>query len=88
MKKFSFFLLILLLTRVGTTYAAPNNGTTLDFQNFLSNFAALVAEHEREACAEVCERLNMGVAGNDELTGERCVAAKECSDAIRERGQA
>ena len=34
MKKFSFFLLILLLTRVGTTYAAPNDGTTLDFQNF------------------------------------------------------
>ena len=34
MKKFSFFLLILLLTRVGTSYAAPNDGTTLDFQNF------------------------------------------------------
>jgi len=34
MKKFSFFLLILVLTRVGTTYAAPNDGTTLDFQNF------------------------------------------------------
>lgn len=60
----------------------------LNFQNILSNFAELIAEHEREACAEVCERLNMRVVGNDELTGERCVAAKECSDAIRKRGQA
>ena len=40
MKKFSFFLLILLLTRVGTTYAAPNNGTTLDFQNFFLGSSA------------------------------------------------
>ena len=40
MKKFSFFLLILLLTRVGTTYAAPNDGTTLDFQNFFLGSSA------------------------------------------------
>jgi len=39
-KKFSFFLLILVLTRVGTTYAAPNNGTTLDFQNFFLGSSA------------------------------------------------
>ena len=34
MKKFSFFLIVLLLTRVGTTYAAPDTTKGLDIQNF------------------------------------------------------
>jgi hypothetical protein len=50
-----------------------------EFQNIciddLERFAALVAAAEREACAKVCETFY-----NHE--------AKDCADAIRERGKA
>ena len=46
---------------------------------FLRRFAALVAEHEREACAKVCEGINDGTPYNQAI---------ECADAIRARGQA
>jgi hypothetical protein len=48
---------------------------------WLERFAKLVAQHEREACAKVCESL----AGQQWVTRE---ASLECSDAIRARGQA
>jgi hypothetical protein len=45
-------------------------------QGFLSEhlerFAALVAAHEREACAALCERF-----------ANRMMSAEECADAIR-----
>ena len=40
-------------------------------------FAALVAAHEREECAKVCQRLS-----------NRMMSAGECVDAIRARGKA
>lgn len=47
---------------------------------FLERFAKLVAQHEREACAKVCEaQLN---------EGECPERAQYCADAIRARGQA
>jgi len=46
----------------------------------LEAFAKLVAQHEREACAKVCEaQLN---------EGECPERAQYCADAIRARGQA
>ncbi|CAB4157080.1 hypothetical protein UFOVP748_2 [uncultured Caudovirales phage] len=42
---------------------------------FLERFAALVAAHEREACAKLCEE-HWKHGGN----------AMECADAIRARG--
>ena len=42
----------------------------------LERFAALVAAHEREACAKVC----------DELIGTRAYAV-QCAAAIRARGE-
>jgi phosphoserine phosphatase len=43
----------------------------------LEIFAKLVAQHEREACAKVCESMNKYMDDGE-----------ECATAIRERGQA
>jgi hypothetical protein len=42
-------------------------------------FAKLVTQHEREACAKVCEQTNDGTPYN---------LAEACAEAIRARGQA
>ena len=44
-------------------------------------FAALVAAHEREACAKVCEARNMGDNNREDAEAKRCAAA------IRKRGE-
>ena len=51
-------------------------------QQILIHFAMLVAEHEREACAKVCEDINSA----EDYYGERPELI--CSEAIRARGQA
>jgi len=48
---------------------------------FLETFAKLVAQHEREACAKVCEQQMQGKSIWIE-------GARACSLAIRARGQA
>ena len=48
----------------------------------LERFAALVAAHEREACAKVCEELRSGYT-----TLQADIAATQCAAAIRARGQ-
>jgi hypothetical protein len=45
----------------------------------VKDFANLVAQHEREACAKVCEQTNDGTPYN---------LAEACAEAIRARGQA
>jgi hypothetical protein len=53
----------------------------------LKTFAKLVAQHEREACAKLCEELRddwFRGLGRYEFMGE---GADYCSDAIRARGQ-
>jgi len=50
----------------------------------LVRFAKLVAEHEREACAKVCETYDQRESFND----EDMAVADACADAIRARGQA
>jgi hypothetical protein len=52
----------------------------------LDDFAKLVAEHEREACAKVCDDINAKYEWPDNVA-ER-VASQWCADAIRARGQA
>ena len=49
----------------------------------IEHFAKLVARHEREACAKVCEEIYMG----DEACGD-WPTPEMCADAIRARGQA
>jgi len=50
-------------------------------------FAKLVAEREREACAEICDGFYLSwieIQGRYEFMGE---GASECAGAIRARGQ-
>lgn len=49
----------------------------------LARFAALVAQHEREACAKVCAR----VRNEWVLTVDGRRAAADCANAIRARGE-
>ena len=52
------------------------------FLSELGRFAALVAEAEREACAQVCEAQQVGRSSYFEID-ERI---RECAEAIRARG--
>jgi hypothetical protein len=56
--------------------------------NELETFAKLVAQTEREACAEICDSFYLSwidVQGRYEFMGE---GASECAGAIRARGEA
>jgi hypothetical protein len=50
----------------------------------LMKFAKLVAQHEREACAKVCEEMRTYVGRNNAVTQS---SAQDCATAIRARGQ-
>ena len=53
----------------------------------LVRFAKLIKEHEREACAEICDGFYLSwidVHGRYEFMGE---GASECAGAIRARGE-
>ena len=47
----------------------------------LERFAALVAAHEREACAKVCEQIDTAAFGSERPEPNDCAAA------IRARGE-
>jgi hypothetical protein len=49
-------------------------------------FAALVAEHEREACAKVCDDKHDTWRWDDEP--DSASGPRDCASAIRARGQA
>jgi len=60
------------------------------FSKEIVEFAKLVAEHEREACAKVCEdeawRLKkIAVGTNSSATNNRAIQASNCADEIRAR---
>ena len=57
------------------------------FTKDLETFAKLVAEKEREACAEICDGFYLSwidIQGRYEFMGE---GASECAGAIRAKGQ-
>ena len=61
----------------------PNGDAWLfDDNQQLERFAALVAAHEREACAKVCDELQ-----NDAVAKYFDANAGECAAAIRARGE-
>ena len=63
-----------------------DDGTTNAFDVRYEAFAKLVAEKEREACAEICDGFYLSwivIQGRYEFMGE---GASECADAIRARG--
>jgi hypothetical protein len=45
------------------------------YQESLERFAALVAAHEREECAKVCDELTLAHPGRADLTADQCAAA-------------
>ena len=47
----------------GERVSVYESGKTIDITNELKDFAALVAAHEREACAKVCEENRWGNLG-------------------------
>lgn len=55
---------------------------TEGFLNRLEAFAKLVAQHEREACAKLCEEMRTYVDRNNAVTQ---ASANECANAIRAR---
>ena len=58
-----------------------------DITTYVEAFAKLVAEKEREACAEICDGFYLSwidIQGRYEFMGE---GASECAGAIRARGQ-
>ena len=55
---------------------------------WLERFAALVAAHEREACAKVCEkRADSYKYATDPWAHEHISEANSCAAAIRARGE-
>jgi len=65
-------------------FEKANGWSPKGFENTLEDlerFAALIAAHEREACAKLCEE-----GGRDE-SGRIHVQAWGCAKAIRARGQ-
>ena len=62
-------------------------GGELMWLDKLEQFAKLVAEKERETCAEICDGFYLSwidIQGRYEFMGE---GASECAGAIRARGQ-
>jgi hypothetical protein len=58
------------------------------FPDLIAHFAALVAAHEREACAKVCEGLGVHPALNVFNGGpEWYKHGKDCAATIRARGE-
>lgn len=57
---------------------------SFDFQVRLETFAKLVAQHEREACAKVCDSRITDETGMQREDYEN----RQCAIAIRARGQA
>jgi hypothetical protein len=71
-----------------TTTDANLQGILSDFWENLERFAALVAAHEREACAKVCEGLGVHPALNVFNGGpEWYKHGKDCAAAIRARNE-
>ena len=60
----------------GERVSVYESGKTIDITNELKDFAALVAAHEREACAKVCEQVGQdwnyhGIAAAIRARGEK-----------------
>ena len=57
------------------------------YQESIEKFAALVAAHEREECAKVCEAIYSDPEGNNGYDAYYTRPYLECAEAIRARGQ-
>jgi len=70
----------------GTHVIVYESGREIDITNELERFAALVAAHEREACAKVCEEVADDYRGLQyDFCGNNL--AEVCAADIRARGE-
>jgi hypothetical protein len=67
------------------TLVIKDGGTYLRGIEDLERFAALVAEHEREACAKLCDEFAAHCWAKDDAV--ESMIYEECAAAIRARGQ-
>jgi hypothetical protein len=65
---------------------SPSNQADHELTGFVKAFAALVAAHEREACAKLCDDLPPPEGYNIVETSFWDVTSLACGDAIRARG--
>jgi hypothetical protein len=73
--------IIRMAREVGMTYMP--HITEISMQQVIA-FAKLVAQHEREACAKLCEEMRTYVGRNNAVTQS---SAQDCATAIRARKQ-
>ena len=74
------------LTNENKSYViSPYTFEDQDLYEELEVFAKLVAAKEREACAKVCEELELKATKQPPMVGQGCQA---CISAIRARGEA
>ena len=75
--------IIRMALEAGAEFAELPNGDAwlFDDNQQLERFAALVAAHEREACANVCEQIDTAAFGSERP------APNDCAAAIRSRGE-
>lgn len=72
---------VLKMAREANVYASHQTDDSYDWHQIRDErFAALVAQHEREQCAKVCEAIDEDYDGED-------VLATWCAEAIRKRGE-
>lgn len=68
----------------GTHVIVYDSGREIDITNELEHFAAIVAAHEREACAKVCEDMGNTEANMNKTWRNGC---SDAAEAIRSRNE-
>ena len=73
------------MTQDEIIHMAREAGFTDYYPERLTRFAALVAAHEREACAKVCEEIDVAAFGSNRPAPNDCAAAirSRCSQGSR-----
>ena len=75
-----------LAEQVGATIHKAMHGEAVSFlENDLERFAELVAAHEREACAKLCEKVHDDYINDRNNDGYDWPDGHNCAEAIRAR---
>jgi hypothetical protein len=79
---------IIKLAREAGGYATNFNGRWMFYMADVERFAALVAAHECEACARVCENMTLEWEDQPAIAQAELATMMDCALAIRSRGPA
>jgi hypothetical protein len=61
--------------KAGLCEANGEDDNSINISLYLERFAALIAAHEREQCAKVCDARYMGDNNREDMEAMRCAAA-------------